>query len=106
MTIVQHTHYSLHRELLIEHLFVGEIMNCLWMRGVTQLEVLKPQVDDSGYDLVFELNSIMRHVQLKSSMNSAVSAEVQASLNLLSKAGACVVWIQFDSETIPLGPYL
>ena len=105
MTIVQHTHFSSHREVLIEHLFVGEIMHCLWMRGVTQLEVLKPQVDDSGYDLVFELNSILRHVELKSSMNLAVSAEVQASLNLLSKPGACVVWIQFDSETIQLGPY-
>lgn len=106
MTIVQHTHFSSHREVLIEHLFVGEVMRCLWIRGISQLEVLKPQVDDGGYDLVFELNSIMRHVQLKSSVNSAVSAEVQASLNLLSKPGACVIWIQFDSETIQLGPYL
>ena len=62
MTIVQHTHFSSHREVLIEHLFVGEIMRCLSMRGISQLEVLQPQVDDSGYDLVFELNAIMRHV--------------------------------------------
>lgn len=106
MTIIQHTHYSSHREVLIEHLFVGEIMRCLWMRGISQLEVLQPQVDDSGYDLVFELNAIMRHVQLKSSMNSAATAEVPASLNLLSKPGACVIWIQFDPATIQLGPFL
>ena len=37
----------------------------LWKRGDWRLEILKPQVDDSGYDLVLEANSIIRHVQLK-----------------------------------------
>lgn len=57
---------SSHREALLEHLFAGEIMRRLWIAGVERLEVLKPQVDDSGYALVLEAGSIVRHIQLKS----------------------------------------
>ncbi|HEY1307273.1 MAG TPA: hypothetical protein VGF24_27145 [Vicinamibacterales bacterium] len=31
-------------------------MRRLWIRNEWRLEVLKPQVDDSGYDLVLEAN--------------------------------------------------
>ena len=59
-----HSIRSSHREALIEHLFAGEIMKRLWLAGIARVEVLKPQVDDGGYDLVLEANSIVRHVQL------------------------------------------
>jgi hypothetical protein len=41
-------------------LFAGEVMKHLWRRGDWRLEVLKPQVDDGGYDLVLEANAIVR----------------------------------------------
>ena len=50
-----HSLRSSHREALLEHLFAGEIMKRLWLRGDWRLEVLKPQVDDSGYDLVLAM---------------------------------------------------
>lgn len=91
---------------MIEHLFVGEVMRHLWLRGITRFEVLKPQVDDSGYDLVLEANGVVRHVQLKSSFHSATTAKVKASLQLENKPSACVIWIYFDPNTLVLGPYL
>jgi hypothetical protein len=97
---------SSYREILIEHLFVGEVMLLLWLRGITRFEVLKPQVDDSGYDLVLEANGIVRHVQLKSSFRKASTAQVKASLQLANKPSACVVWIHFDRATLELGPFL
>jgi hypothetical protein len=100
------TQNSSYREILIEHLFVGEIMRLLWLRGITRFEVLKPQVDDSGYDLVLEANGIVRHVQLKSSFRKASTAQAKASLHLHSKPSACVVWIHFDPDTLELGPFL
>ncbi len=106
MTASIHTHNSSYREILIEHLFVGEIMRKLWLQGITQFEVLKPQVDDSGYDLVIEANGVVRHIQLKSSFESAATAQVKASLNLLLKPSACVVWVRFNPETVELGPFL
>ncbi len=42
-------------------------MRHLWLDGFTRLELLKPQVDNSGYDLVLEANAVTRHIQLKAS---------------------------------------
>lgn len=106
MTRTQHTVTSSYREILIEHLFVGEIMRRLWLRGITQFEVLKPQVDDSGYDLVLEANGIVRHVQLKASFHESSTRKVKAGLKLLSKPSACVIWVMFDPATMELGPFL
>jgi hypothetical protein len=97
---------SSYREILIEHIFVGEIMRRLWLRGIAQFEVLKPQVDDSGYDLLLEANGIVRHVQLKSSFDAASTGQVKVSLKLASKPSACVIWVRFDPATMNLGPFL
>ena len=45
-----HSTRSSHRAALLEHLFAGEVMKHLWRSGDGRLEVLKPQVDDSGYE--------------------------------------------------------
>ncbi len=105
MTATQDTLYSSYREILIEHLFVAEVMRCLWLRGITRFEVLKPQIDDSGYDLVLEADGVVRHVQLKSSSQTASTANVKASLGLAFKPSGCVVWARFDPATMRLGPY-
>lgn len=97
---------SSYRENLIEHLFVGELMRHLWINGIAEVEVLKPEVDDSGYDLVIEANSCVRHIQLKSSFASAATSQVKASMKLAAKPSACVVWIEFEPKTMQLGPFL
>lgn len=106
MTSSIHTLNSSYREILIEHLFIGEIMRRLWLKGITQFEVLQPQVDDSGYDLVIEANGVVRHIQLKSSFDAAATGQVKASLKLALKPSACVVWVRFNPETVALGPFL
>jgi len=80
-------------------------MRRLWLRNIADFEVLKPEVDDSGYDVVFEANGVVRHVQLKASFRDATTREVKASLKLTSKPSACVVWVRFDPKTIKLGPF-
>lgn len=106
MTSTQDTLKSSYREILIEHLLVGEVMRRLWLRGICEFEVLQPQVDDSGYDLVLEANGVVRHVQLKASFRGASTGQVKASLKLLDKPSACIVWVQFAPETMDLGPFL
>ena len=106
VTPTRDTHRSSYREILIEHLFVGEIMRRLWLRGISEFEVLKPQVDDSGYDLVLEANGVVRHVQLKSSFKAATTGKVKVSLKLEAKPSACVIWVRFDPTTMRLGPFL
>ena len=101
------------RESLIEHLFVGEILKTLWLSRRTEVEVLKPQVDNSGYDLAIECrsgtedgHSILRHIQLKASHTGAKRGSVNVSLKLTQKPNWCVIWIFFDPVSLKLGPFL
>lgn len=61
-----HSNNSAFREKLIEHLLVGELLKFAWKHELA-IEVAKPEVDNSGYDIILESNNIVRHVQLKSS---------------------------------------
>lgn len=98
--------HSSAREKVLEHLFVGELLRCLWRRGVRNMEVLRAEVDMGGYDLVLEANKVLRYVQLKSSHRTSATANVPVNINLEGKPGGCVVWMKFDPETVELGPYL
>lgn len=101
-----HSNESSLREKMIEHVFTGELLRCLWRLRCRDIEILKAEVDRGGYDVVIEANGVVRHIQLKSSYLGSKTAEVAVHLNLLRKPSGCVVWIQFDPETMELGPYL
>ena len=100
-----HSRRSSYREMLLEHLLAGEVMQHLWVAGVGSMEILKPQVDDSGYDLVLETGGIVRHVQLKSSFRGSKVRDLNVSLALASKPSGCVVLVRFDPKTLALGPF-
>ncbi len=99
------TEDSSYREKILEHLFVGELLKTLWLQGVTDAEVLHPEVDRSGYDFVIEYEDLTRHVQLKSSRRDAKTAYVNVSMRLAGKPSGCVVWLRFDPKTLELGPF-
>jgi hypothetical protein len=105
MNETPHTTDSSLREKLIEHIFIGELLRCLWMKGVRNVEVLRPEVDMGGYDVAIECNNVLRHVQLKSSHKSATTRRVNVNLNLAVKPNGCVIWIIFDAETLAVGPF-
>jgi hypothetical protein len=94
------------REKIIEHLFIGELLRCLWRKGARDVEVLRAEVDRGGYDLVVEANGIVRHIQFKASHRAAKTADVNVHINLERKPSACVIWIEFDAGSMALGPYL
>jgi hypothetical protein len=100
-----HSLHSSYRESLLEHLFAGEIMRHLWLSGVKRLEVLKPQVDDGGYDLVMETASVVRHIQLKATFQGSKVSRFSINSALASKPSGCVVVLKFDQKTLDLGPF-
>lgn len=106
MVDIGHSTDSSLREKLIEHVFIGELLRCLWIKGVRKIEVLRPEVDCGGYDVVLECNGVLRYVQLKSSHRHAKTSRIDANLNLSGKPGGCIIWIFFDAETLVLGPFL
>jgi hypothetical protein len=94
------------REKLLEHLFIGELVQELWKRGRRDMEILRAEIDFAGYDLVLECNGVLRHIQLKSSHLKANTRKVTVHMNLSEKPCGCVVWIKFDEDTLKLGPFL
>ena len=106
MSQAAHSRQSSYREALLEHLFVGAMLRTLWCAGPISAEVMKPQVDDAGYDLVAEANGVIRHIQLKSSFRGAKTASQKIHIRLAEKLSGCVIWVVFDPATLALGPFL
>jgi hypothetical protein len=91
------THSSL-RESIVEHLFVGEVLRLLWCQDKFKVEILKPQVDNAGYDLAIACNSTLWHVQLKSCNEDGKRSSVNVGLELTKKRNWCVIWIFVDKD--------
>lgn len=105
MSSAEHSLHSSYREALIEHLFVGELMRYRWVQGLGRLEVLKNQVDDSGYDLVLEYDSVIRHVQLKATFHGSSVRRFTVNTALSSKPSGCVVAVLVAPRTLAIGPF-
>lgn len=71
----KHSQNSSFREKLIEHLLIGELLKYSWQRGDCTLELSRPEVDRTGYDLVAECNGYIRHIQLMISWSLAGAAK-------------------------------
>jgi len=88
-------------EQLVEHVFISEILQEAFYRHGLTVEVLRSEIDASGYDIVLECNGIMRHVQLKTSASKSKTARQKVHTALAEKPGGCVVWMirHEDPET-------
>src|SRR6267142_5332439 len=90
------------REQALGHLFLGQLLAFLWRNGARDIEVLKSEVDRGGYDVVLEANGVIRHVQLKSSFRGSKVREVDISTKLLHKPDGCILWLEFDRESLAI----
>ena len=96
---------STYRESLVEHLFLGQLLPLYWkLNPCRPIEVSKPMVDDAGYDLILEVPGIVRHVQLKSSLQTSKTREQNVHERLAEKPSGCVVWIVHDAD-FNIGPF-
>jgi hypothetical protein len=94
------------REQILEHIFISELLKAMWRMGYRDMEVLRSEVDNAGYDIVVAHRGIMRHIQLKASHATAHTSHQKIHLALAEKRSGCVIWLRFDPETLALGPYL
>lgn len=80
-------------EQLVEHVFISEILQEAWYRHEKTIEVLRSEIDASGYDVVLECNSIIRHIQLKTSAEGGKTAYQNVNIHLADKPGGCIIWL-------------
>ncbi len=100
-----HFRLSSFREKTIEHVFVGECLKALWRRRVFDAEILRSEVDGTGYDMVFDCRGVVRHIQFKSSFEGSRTARQKLNNKLGRKPAGCAIWIVFHPETLALGPF-
>ena len=89
------------REKMLEHIFLAEILQGVWLcRDKTDkrntVEMLKPEVDSAGYDLVLEYGGVRRYIQLKSSKSDSKKRTQTVNSRLANKAGGCIVWLFYE----------
>lgn len=89
------THSSFY-EQLIEHLFISEVLQEMRFKFNQWPEVLKAEIDASGYDIVIESNNIMRHIQLKTSIIGASKTSIYLNTALSAKPNGCAIWIEWQ----------
>ena len=80
-------------EQLVEHVFISELLQEAWFRYGNTVEVLRSEIDTSGYDLLLECNNVIRHVELKTSGTEARRSFQNINMALAQKPSGCVVWL-------------
>ena len=103
---VSHSSASSLREQALSHFFVWELISSMWRAGRHDIEVLKGEIDRSGYDVVIEADGVVRHIQLKSSFVGSKVREISVNAKLLAKPAGCVIWLEVDLHTLALKRYL
>lgn len=93
MSQEDHARNSVLREIILEHFFVGEVLKRLWQRRIFDVEILRSEFDAGGYDLVVSRGQIVRHIQLKSRLNTSSTREVSVGLRLAERPSGCVIWM-------------
>lgn len=87
-------------EQMAEHVFVSEVLQEAWYGFGRKVAVLRPEVDNEGYDLVLECHGKVRHIQLKTSKINAKRAYQNVNIALANKPSGCIVWmLRHESET-------
>lgn len=101
-----HSTYSSFREKIVEHTFISEVLRRLWARGIRNADVLRSDVDGSGFDVVIKAGTITRYIQLKSMAIGGKAARWKVSKDLAACLGGCVVVVALNPATLAIGPFL
>lgn len=103
-TNIEHpnTHLALDSTLIekaLEYQLTGAIMAGLLTRG-QRYEVLHGVCDRDGYDVVIEAAGIMRHIQLKASVEGGKNDRFGIHSRLATKPSGCAIWIIWGRDTV------
>lgn len=89
---------SQYREKMIEHIFIAQMWKEAWFRRDRFLEVLRSEVDASGFDVLLECNGVERHIQLKASLAGGTVRHQKLNIHPAKRRGGCIVWIVFQGN--------
>jgi hypothetical protein len=86
-------------EKALEYQLTGAIIASLLRRG-HRYEVLHSICDRDGYDVVIEAKGIIRHIQLKATVEGGKRAKVSLHTALARKPSGCAVTVGWNPQTL------
>jgi hypothetical protein len=93
--------HSTYIENVMRHCFLYEITRHLLSFPEPQmLTILDSEVDSDGVDVILVHRAITRHIQMKTLANQTTNNPYSVAESLSGMAGACILWICYDRETM------
>lgn len=85
-------------ENIVDHIFMGALLQRLWQRNAREIEVLRAEVDAFGYDVVVSVGGIVRNIQLKTKSYGSETVRVNIDSRLMTNVSGCVVLLEITSD--------
>ena len=85
-------------ENMMEHVFISEILQEAWIKRKEKIDILRAEVDDSGYDIIISKGNTTRYIQLKTSIVGGKRRKQKLNINLVDKLNGCIVWMIRDID--------
>ncbi|MDR2509337.1 MAG: hypothetical protein LBC77_01690 [Spirochaetaceae bacterium] len=82
-------------ENAIEHRFISDTILFGWNNYQKEVGLLRCEVDNAGFDLVFKCDGVFRFIQLKSSGLNSKRSYQKFNTALLENENPCIVWVQY-----------
>lgn len=95
---------SVAREKILEHRLLSDLAVLMLERG-TVMDVLRSEFDAQGHDVVLEAAGVMRHVQLKATVEDGKRRDVNINVKLRAKPSGCVVWMTYEPSSLLITRY-
>lgn len=96
LTKLSHIEHSGSMELMIESLFLSEVLQEAWFGRARIVDVLHSTVDAFGYDVVFQCGDVVRHVQVKAKKRGTRTSRYAISVALTEQPAGCVVCVIWE----------
>jgi hypothetical protein len=96
---------STYIESVMEHQFLYLVLSHLWEKHGLVAEVLRADVDNSGYDLLIETKGVVRFIQLKSHSSDKKPGNKSIHLSLAAKTNPCMIILDYAPKTLAVEKY-
>lgn len=91
---------SVMREKMLTHRFLWNVYAAFWWYEDNSLEILMPEVDSAGYDVVLVKNGIPVFIQLKSTQSQSSSGNITVNKKLAQKERWAIILQQIGPDSI------
>ena len=100
-----HSQDSSLREQALGHLFLGQLLAEMWRSNQRDIEVLKGEVDRGGLRPRVGVERLYQARSAQIELLGSKVRNVSVGTKLLAKPGGCVIWLEFDAESLKIERY-